>query len=76
MQTHRAFANTTECYAKQVIRYREDDVTLAVPKLYFGYATGSNLFFPFAAGASTVLFSEPSTVEQCSSASVATAPPC
>jgi benzoate-CoA ligase family protein len=64
VQTHRAFANTTECYAKQVIRYREDDVTLAVPKLYFGYATGSNLFFPFAAGASTVLFSEPSTVEQ------------
>jgi benzoate-CoA ligase family protein len=64
VQTHRAFANTTECYAKQVIHYGEDDITLAVPKLYFGYATGSNLFFPFAAGASTVLFPEPSSVEQ------------
>ena len=27
-----------------------DDVTLSVPKLFFGYATGSNLLFPFAAG--------------------------
>jgi len=34
-----------------------------VPKLYFGYATGSNLLFPFAAGASSVLFPEPPTVE-------------
>jgi acyl-coenzyme A synthetase/AMP-(fatty) acid ligase len=29
-----------------------------VPKLYFGYATGSNLLFPFAVGASAVLFRE------------------
>ena len=63
VQTHRSFANTTECYAKQVIGYTEDDVTLSVPKLYFGYATGSNLLFPFAAGASTVLFPEASTAE-------------
>jgi hypothetical protein len=38
-------------------------VTLSVPKLYFGYATGSNLLFPFAAGASSVLFPEPVTAE-------------
>jgi len=58
VQTHRSFANTTECYAKGVIGYREDDVTLSVPKLFFGYATGSNLFFPFAAGATSALFPE------------------
>lgn len=58
MQTHRSFANTTECYAKQVIRYRESDITLSVPKLFFGYATGSNLLFPLAVGASSVLFPE------------------
>lgn len=58
VQTHGSFANTTELYAKGVIGYREDDITIAVPKLYFGYATGSNLFFPFAAGASCVLFPE------------------
>ena len=58
VQTHASFANTTECYARGVIGYREDDVTLSVPKLFFGYATGSNLFFPFAAGATTALFGE------------------
>jgi len=56
VQTHRAFTNTTECYAKGVIGYRESDVTISVPKLFFGYATGSNLLFPFAVGARAVLF--------------------
>ncbi len=56
VQSHRSFVNTTECYAKGVLRYTREDVTISVPKLYFGYATGSNLLFPFAAGASTVLF--------------------
>ena len=63
IQTHRAFAYTTECYARGVIGYGEDDITLSVPKLYFGYATGANLFFPFRAGASAVLFAEPATPE-------------
>jgi benzoate-CoA ligase family protein len=63
VQTHRSFANTTECYAKGVLRYSADDITLSVPKLYFGYATGSNLFFPFAVGARAVLFPEPATPE-------------
>ncbi len=48
----------TERYAKQVLGIREDDVTLSVPKLFFGYATGTNLLFPFAVGGSTALFSE------------------
>ena len=63
VQTHRSFANTTELYAKQAVGYREDDITLSVPKLYFGYATGCNLFFPFAVGASAVLFAERATPE-------------
>jgi acyl-coenzyme A synthetase/AMP-(fatty) acid ligase len=46
-----------------VLRLGEDDVTLAVPKLYFGYATGSSLLFPFSVGASTVLFAGPATPE-------------
>jgi benzoate-CoA ligase family protein len=56
VQTHRSFANTTELYAKRALGYREDDVTISVPKLFFGYATGSNLLFPFSVGASCVLF--------------------
>jgi benzoate-CoA ligase family protein len=63
VQTHRSFANTTECYGRGVIGYTERDVTLSVPKLYFGYATGSNLFFPFAAGGTSVLFPEPVTAD-------------
>ena len=58
LQTHRSYANTTELYAKATLGYRESDVTLSVPKLFFGYATGSNLFFPFAVGATAVLFPE------------------
>jgi benzoate-CoA ligase family protein len=63
VQSHRSFAFTTECYGKGVLGVAEGDITMAVPKLYFGYATGSNLFFPFAAGAATALFSEPTTAE-------------
>ena len=63
VQTHTSFANTTECYAKDALGYRETDVTLSVPKLFFGYATGSNLFFPFSVGAATALFPEKSTAE-------------
>src|SRR5437762_3552880 len=63
VQTHTSFANTTECYAKGTIGYTERDVTLSVPKLYFGYATGSNLLFPFSVGAATALFPEAATAD-------------
>lgn len=63
VQTHRSYANTTECYAKGVLGYRADDVTLSVPKLFFGYAMGANLFFPFSVGARAILFEEPATPE-------------
>jgi benzoate-CoA ligase family protein len=63
VQPHRSFVNTAQCYAEQVLCYTEDDVTLSVPKLYFGYATGSNLLFPFAAGATSVLFDDRCTAE-------------
>ena len=61
VQTHRSFANTTELYAKRAVGYTQDDITLSVPKLYFGYATGCNLFFPLAVGGSAVLFAERAT---------------
>jgi benzoate-CoA ligase family protein len=64
VQTHRSFLNTTELYGHGVLGYTEDDVSLSVPKLYFGYATGSNLLFPFSAGASSALFAEPATAEK------------
>jgi benzoate-CoA ligase len=61
---HHDLPYNTECYAKRVLGIREDDTTLAVPKLFFGYATGTNLLFPFSVGGATVLFSERSTPEK------------
>lgn len=63
VQTHASFANTTELYAKAALGYRPEDVTMSVPKLFFGYATGSNLFFPFSVGGVAVLFPEHPTPE-------------
>jgi benzoate-CoA ligase family protein len=63
IQTHRSFRHTTSCYGLGVLGYTDRDVTIAVPKLYFGYATGSNLFFTFAAGGAAVLFPEPATAD-------------
>jgi len=63
VQTHVSFVNTTELYAKGVMGYSQGDVTLSVPKLYFGYATGANLLFPFSVGGTSILFPERCTAE-------------
>ena len=63
VQSHRSFAVTTELYARRTLGYGPDDVTLSVPKLFFGYATGANLFFPFSVGGAAVLFPEHPTPE-------------
>ena len=63
VHTHRDFAFNTEVYAKGTVGYRAGDVTVSVPRLFFGYATGTNLWFPFAVGATTALFSERPTPE-------------
>ncbi|MDX2093721.1 MAG: benzoate-CoA ligase family protein [Kofleriaceae bacterium] len=68
MHTHRDFAFNTEVYAKGTVGYRESDVTVSVPRLFFGYATGTNLWFPFAVGATVGLFSERPTAESISAA--------
>jgi benzoate-CoA ligase family protein len=62
-QTHQSLVNTTRLYGQGVLELTSDDITIAVPKLYFGYATGSNLLFPFSVGASVVLFQEHPTPE-------------
>jgi benzoate-CoA ligase len=60
---HHDLPYNTEMYAKRVLGINENDVTLSVPKLFFGYATGTNLLFPFAVGGATALFSRRSTAE-------------
>ena len=64
VHTHADFAYSTETYALGVVGYRESDLCLSVPKLFFGYATGTNLMFPFRAGAGAVLFEGRSTADE------------
>jgi benzoate-CoA ligase len=61
---HHDLPFNTEVFAKRTISVRESDLTVSVPKLFFGYATGTNLLFPFAVGGATALFSERSTPEK------------
>ena len=63
IHSHRDFIFNTEVYAKGTVGYVETDVTVSVPRLFFGYATGTNLMFPFAVGATVGLFSERPTPE-------------
>ena len=42
----------------------EDDVFLSVSRLFFGYATGTNLMFPFAVGGTAVFFPDKPTPER------------
>lgn len=58
VQSHGSYANAAERYARQAMGYRDDDVAIGVPRLYFGYAMGAVLFFPFAVGGSAVLFGD------------------
>ncbi len=68
IHTHRDFAFNTEVYGKGTVGYRRDDVTVSVSRLFFGYATGTNLMFPFAVGATTALFAERPTPESLAAA--------
>ena len=54
----------TEVFAKATMGVNGDDITVSVPKLFFGYATGTNLLFPFAVGGATALFAERATPEK------------
>ncbi|HSZ84241.1 MAG TPA: benzoate-CoA ligase family protein [Polyangia bacterium] len=64
VHSHRSFAFSIEAYAKGVLGLGPDDVTLSVPKLYFGYATGMSFLFPLAVGATAVLFPDRPTPER------------
>jgi benzoate-CoA ligase family protein len=56
MHNHAHFPFNTERYAKGILGIGEEDITASAPKLFFGYATGTNLMFPFSVGAAAVLY--------------------
>lgn len=64
VQTHKSLVNSTRLYGQGALSLDSSDITMSVPKLYFGYAMGSNLLFPFSVGASVVLFEEHPTPDE------------
>jgi benzoate-CoA ligase family protein len=53
---HHDMVFCAELYARPVLRITEADRTFSIAKLFFAYGLGNALYFPFAVGASTVLF--------------------
>ncbi|MGB6485008.1 MAG: benzoate-CoA ligase family protein [Candidatus Acidiferrales bacterium] len=52
---HEDMVHTSRGYAHGVLGLRPDDITYSVSKLFFAYGLGNGMYFPFSAGASTVL---------------------
>jgi benzoate-CoA ligase family protein len=52
---HHEFIWNTIAYAQRTLKLEDTDITLAAPKLFFGYALASNMLFPFSVGGSCVL---------------------
>lgn len=48
-----------DAYGKHVLAIDESDTTFSVSRLHFAFGLGGGLYYPFAAGATTVLVPEP-----------------
>ncbi len=59
MHLQHAMRSCVEAYAKPVLGIDDSDITFSASKLSFAYGLGSGLYFPFAAGATSVLVAEP-----------------
>ena len=46
-------------YARNILQITEDDRTFSASKLFFAYGLGNGMYFPFGAGATTILLKEP-----------------
>jgi benzoate-CoA ligase len=58
---HHDIVHTVACYAQGILRMTETDRTFSVAKLFFAYGLGNALTFPFAIGATTILWPGPPT---------------
>ena len=58
---HHDMVVCAELFGKGVLGIRPDDRTFSVAKLFFAYGLGNALYFPFAVGATTILWPGPPT---------------
>jgi benzoate-CoA ligase family protein len=61
VQPHRSFHYNSHHYGLNVLGINPKDTIISIPKLFFGYATGCNLLFPFLAGATSIYFPQQPT---------------
>lgn len=61
---HKDMLVTSRGFADGVLGLRAADVTFSVSKLFFAYGLGNGMYFPFSAGASTVLNPEKTKVNR------------
>jgi benzoate-CoA ligase family protein len=64
VHTHASPRLSAEWYGQGVLGLRPDDLVLAVPKLFFGYARDLTTLFPQAVGGGGIAFPERSTPER------------
>ncbi len=58
---HHDIVHTVVCYAQGILGMTAADRTFSVAKLFFAYGLGNALTFPFAVGATTILWPGPPT---------------
>ena len=58
---HHDIVHTVACYAQGILGMTEADRMFSVAKLFFAYGLGNALTFPFAVGATTILWPGPPT---------------
>jgi len=63
MHIHASMRLTANLYGIGTVGYRKDDVVLSIAKLFFAYGLGNGLTFPFAAGATVLLYNGRATPE-------------
>ena len=63
MHIHASMRLTANLYGLGTAGYREDDVVLSIAKQFFAYGLGNALTFPYAAGATVVLYNGRATPE-------------
>jgi len=55
VHSHGDMLVTSHCYARGVLGLCQEDVAFSSSKLFFAYGLGNGMYFPFSAGASTIL---------------------
>lgn len=53
-----------ENYARKILHMKKEDKVFSASKLFFAYGLGNGLYFPFGAGATTILLKERPTPER------------